>query len=193
MKLMGIVTHHKGRHHDSGPASTDRTLSQGSFTFPPRGSKPDTQSTVGFTRQNFSVILADNTDTPQEVLTTTVPIQIAHKTITVEMIVLPNAKSDRTLLGIDFLSKAQVLLNTAEQAWCFVENFEMPFPYAIETRIDSSPVESSTSVYNVSFTSLTEDEENMLTPDQRRSFNSFLTKHEATFCPGESLQIMLNT
>ncbi|KAK4880853.1 hypothetical protein RN001_004172 [Aquatica leii] len=137
-----------------------------------------------FTRQNFSVTLADGTDTPQEVLTTTVPIQIAHKTITVEMIVLPNAKSNRTLLGIDFLSKARVLLNTADQTWCFIENPEMPFSYATETRIDGSLVESSTSVDNVSFTSLREDEGTMLNPDQRRSFNSFLTKHETTFRPG---------
>ncbi|KAK4874642.1 hypothetical protein RN001_014002 [Aquatica leii] len=136
-----------------------------------------------FTRQNFSVTLADGTDIPQEVLTTTVPIQIAHKAITVEMIVLPNAKSNRTLLGIDFLSKARVLLNTADQSWCFIENPEMPFPYATETRIDGSLVESSTSVDNVSFTSLREDEGIMLTSDQRRSFNSFLTEHEITFCP----------
>ncbi|KAK4874350.1 hypothetical protein RN001_013710 [Aquatica leii] len=142
-----------------------------------------------FTRQNFSVILADGTDTPQEVLTTTIPIQIAHKTITVEMIVLPNAKSNRTLLGINFLSKARFLLNTADQTWYFIENPKMPFPYATETRIDGSLVESSTSVDNVSFTSFREDEGTMLTPDQRRSLPSI----KLHFLQGETLRIMLNT
>ncbi|GFR24598.1 hypothetical protein TNCT_602111 [Trichonephila clavata] len=55
--------------------------------------------------------LADGHKSEVEVYTTSVVIRLEERVIRTQLIILPYAKGNRTLLGMDFLQKAGIVLN----------------------------------------------------------------------------------
>ncbi|GFV04908.1 retrovirus-related Pol polyprotein from transposon 17.6 [Trichonephila clavipes] len=62
----------------------------------------------------------DHTQTT-EILTTSVDISIQGKVIPTELLILKNARGNRTLLGIDFLTAAGIVLDLQRKQWYFTE------------------------------------------------------------------------
>lgn len=82
-----------------------------------------------FTKTMANITLADGKTQEQRVYATTVPIDIGNRCLQLKLITLENAADNRTLLGIDFLEQARILLNPAQRAWCFDDDFKQWFRY----------------------------------------------------------------
>ncbi|GFU27837.1 transposon Tf2-6 polyprotein [Nephila pilipes] len=61
-----------------------------------------------FTEFYLSMCLADGQQSKSLVQKTTVPITICGRTFQTDLIFLPHAKGDRTLLGVDFLKTSGI-------------------------------------------------------------------------------------
>lgn len=70
------------------------------------------------------------------VLNTTVGVEIGDRKISVQFTVSQNAADNRTFFGIDFLEKAGIVLNLAQQTWSFIEYPMMQYKY---NTADSQP------------------------------------------------------
>ncbi|CAL1267106.1 unnamed protein product [Larinioides sclopetarius] len=66
---------------------------------------------MAFENKMIYMTLADGQIQKTEILTTVVNITVKGKTISTELIVLKNARGNRTLLGVDFLSAAGIVLD----------------------------------------------------------------------------------
>ncbi|KAJ8945545.1 hypothetical protein NQ318_020391 [Aromia moschata] len=77
--------------------------------------------TVMFRRRQATVTLADGLSQVQNILTTTVDIQIRNRSFEIDFVVLPDAEDNRTLLGIDFLEKAAMVLVIPQRSWYFAD------------------------------------------------------------------------
>lgn len=136
-----------------------------------------------FSKQNLSISLADGKEANQEVLTTNIEIELASKCIPMEIIVLPNAKRNNTLLGIDFLKKAEVCLDTSRQTWAFSDNPSFKYPYANEVKLceeDSTP----TALADIPFLSLRPDEGALLSNDEKDKLSRLLEDNRDIFALG---------
>ncbi|GFT07280.1 retrovirus-related Pol polyprotein from transposon 297 [Trichonephila clavipes] len=69
----------------------------------------------------MQMTLADGRTQTTEILTTSVDIGTQEKVIATELIILKNAKGNRTLLGIDFLTTAGIILDLQRKQWYFTE------------------------------------------------------------------------
>ncbi|GFR21130.1 hypothetical protein TNCT_636451 [Trichonephila clavata] len=66
--------------------------------------------------------LADGHKSEVEVYTTSVVIRLEERVIRTQLIILPYAKGNRTLLGMDFLQKAGIVLNLKHRNWFFSDS-----------------------------------------------------------------------
>ncbi|GFY31462.1 hypothetical protein TNCV_4990211 [Trichonephila clavipes] len=69
----------------------------------------------------MQMTLADGRTQTTEILTTSVDISIQGKVIPTELLILKNATDNRTLLGIDFLTAAGIVLDLQRKQWYFTE------------------------------------------------------------------------
>ncbi|GFW31225.1 uncharacterized protein TNCV_2578061 [Trichonephila clavipes] len=69
----------------------------------------------------MQMTLADGRTQTTEILTTSVDISIQGKVIPTELLILKNARGNRTLLGIDFLTAAGIVLDLQRKLWYFTE------------------------------------------------------------------------
>ncbi|GFQ97952.1 uncharacterized protein TNCT_529551 [Trichonephila clavata] len=74
-----------------------------------------------FKEKTIPMTLADSRTQTTEILTTSVDINIQGKVIPTELIVLKNARGNRTLLGIDFLTAVGIVLDLQRKYWYFTE------------------------------------------------------------------------
>ncbi|GBM07569.1 hypothetical protein AVEN_230010-1 [Araneus ventricosus] len=63
---------------------------------------------VDFQKMEVTMVLTDGSQTNMEDYTAPVYIDIEGRTVTIEMLALPKAKGNRTLLGTDFLEKSGI-------------------------------------------------------------------------------------
>ncbi|KAJ3661318.1 hypothetical protein Zmor_006603 [Zophobas morio] len=82
-----------------------------------------------FTKVPLTIVLADGHPQQQEVLTTKVNIVLQNKTVTTQFVCLPNAPDARTLLGIDFIEDAAMVIHFAARQWHFFEKPEESFQF----------------------------------------------------------------
>ncbi|GFT43941.1 retrovirus-related Pol polyprotein from transposon 17.6 [Nephila pilipes] len=68
-----------------------------------------------FRNGTMCISLADGQRSTEDVLITTVTLEIEGRKFDQELIALPNAKRNRTLLGIDFLKKSGIMLDLRNQ------------------------------------------------------------------------------
>ncbi|XP_052740236.1 uncharacterized protein LOC112054640 [Bicyclus anynana] len=74
-----------------------------------------------FREQVINISLADGTVKQQNLLITAVEVTLGKRTIPITLSVLPDAKDNRTLLGIDFLDSAGIILNLPQRFWTFAD------------------------------------------------------------------------
>ncbi|GFV00808.1 retrovirus-related Pol polyprotein from transposon 297 [Trichonephila clavipes] len=147
------------------------------------------QKGLNFEEKTMQMTLADGRTQTTEILTTSVDIGIQGKVIATDLIILKNAKGNRTLLGIDFLTGAGIVLDLQRKQWYFTETSHRKYnfvkaPPNINTllTVDTEPHPCQ----------LRENEGTHLSLTQRKEINSLLEKYEEYFQPGESLLQLLN-
>ncbi|GFX09336.1 retrovirus-related Pol polyprotein from transposon 17.6 [Trichonephila clavipes] len=139
------------------------------------------QKGLNFEEKTMQMTLADDRTQTTEILTTSVDISIQGKVIPTELLILKNARGNRTLLGIDFLTAAGIVLDLQRKQWYFTEtshrkyNFLKAPPYinALLT-VDPEP----------HLCQLRRNEGTHLSLPQRKELNSLLEKYEECFEPG---------
>ncbi|GFR02645.1 uncharacterized protein TNCT_246341 [Trichonephila clavata] len=77
---------------------------------------------ITFTNKVISFMMADGIRQTITALRTVVDLYIEGKVIPTEFIVLPEAKLNKTLLGLDFLNAAEIVLDVQGGKWHFSEN-----------------------------------------------------------------------
>ncbi|GFU72493.1 uncharacterized protein TNCV_1542951 [Trichonephila clavipes] len=77
---------------------------------------------VTFTNKRISFMMADGIRQTIMALSTVVDLYIEGKVIPTEFLVLPDAKGNKTLLGLDFLNAAGIVLDIQGGKWYFSGN-----------------------------------------------------------------------
>ncbi|XP_072947718.1 uncharacterized protein [Epargyreus clarus] len=77
-----------------------------------------------FTALPTEIKLADGTTKSSNLLTATVDVIIGGRILPVTFSAIPEAKDNRTLLGIDCLEKAGIVLNLGQRGWYFIDEPE---------------------------------------------------------------------
>ncbi|KAF2889698.1 hypothetical protein ILUMI_16475, partial [Ignelater luminosus] len=79
------------------------------------------QSNCKLCKQPATVTLVEGVPREEIIYSTTVTILLGGRSLLINFIVLPNAHDNRTLLGIDFLESAAIVLNLPQRSWCFAD------------------------------------------------------------------------
>ncbi|KAI8436675.1 hypothetical protein MSG28_010163 [Choristoneura fumiferana] len=74
-----------------------------------------------FKELGVGITLADGVQKRQNVLVTRAPVKIYNRTVMTTLLVLPESRSNRTLLGVGFLVDAHIVLNLPQCTWHFLE------------------------------------------------------------------------
>ncbi|GBM01090.1 hypothetical protein AVEN_136641-1 [Araneus ventricosus] len=77
---------------------------------------------VKFKSKTISLTLAEGTQSNADAVTTVVDLKVEGKVVPSELIVLPEAKGNGTLLDTDFLKSAVIVLDVLNGKWHFCEN-----------------------------------------------------------------------
>ncbi|GBN57852.1 hypothetical protein AVEN_30143-1 [Araneus ventricosus] len=152
---------------------------------------------VKFKPKAVSLTLAVGTQNNVAAFTTVVDLKVEGKVVPTELIVLPEAKGSRTLLGTDFLQCAGIVLDILNGKWHFCENPQIQYPfYKVPSKNENSKSisdsekrsEETSSSFKVPETSssvkLRSDEGNHLTKEQRTQINCLLQEFKSCFEPG---------
>ncbi|GFS66858.1 retrovirus-related Pol polyprotein from transposon 17.6 [Trichonephila clavipes] len=139
------------------------------------------QKGLNFEEKTMQMTLADGRTQTTEILTTSVDISIQGKVIPTELLILKNARGNRTLLGIDFLTAAGIVLDLQRKQWYFTETSHRKYTFvkappninALLT-VDPEP----------HLCQLRKNEGTHLSLPQREEINSLLEKYEECFQPG---------
>ncbi|GFU75184.1 hypothetical protein TNCV_2056271 [Trichonephila clavipes] len=129
----------------------------------------------------MQMTLADGRTQTTEILTTSVDISIQGKVIPTELLILKNASGNRTLLGIDFLTAAGIVLDLQRKQWYFTETSHRKYnfvkaPPNINALLTVDP--------EPHLCQLRKNEVTHLSLPQREELNSLLEKYEECFQPG---------
>ncbi|GFU12605.1 retrovirus-related Pol polyprotein from transposon 297 [Trichonephila clavipes] len=130
----------------------------------------------------MQMTLADGRTQTTEILTTSVDIGIQGKVIPTELLILKNARGNRTLLGIDFLTAAGIVLDLQRKQWYFTETSHRKYnflkaPPNINDLLTVDP--------EPHLCQLRKNEGTHLSLPQREEINSLLEKCEECFQPLE--------
>ncbi|GFY07552.1 CCHC-type domain-containing protein [Trichonephila clavipes] len=129
---------------------------------------------VTFTNKRISFMMADGIRQTIMALSTVVDLYIEGKVIPTEFLVLPDAKGNKTLLGLDFLNAAGIVLDVQGGKWHFSGNPRKQYKFFKKTLEDIT----------LSAFELRKDEGKNLSPEQARKINILLDRNEACFQPG---------
>ncbi|CAB3247287.1 unnamed protein product [Arctia plantaginis] len=77
-----------------------------------------------FAECTAEIILADGNRKTSKLLTAEVNICIGQRNLPISFTVLPEAKDNRTLLGIDFLESSGIVLNLPQRCWHYIDEPE---------------------------------------------------------------------
>ncbi|GFY29536.1 transposon Ty3-I Gag-Pol polyprotein [Trichonephila clavipes] len=139
------------------------------------------QKGLNFEEKTMQMTLADSRTQTTEILTTSVDISIQGKVIPTELLILKNARGNRTLLGIDFLTAAGIVLDLQRKQWYFTETSHRKYnfvkaPPNINALLTVDP--------EPHLCQLRKNEGTHLSLPQREEINSLLEKYEECFQPG---------
>ncbi|GFW07664.1 hypothetical protein TNCV_3917971 [Trichonephila clavipes] len=129
----------------------------------------------------MQMTLADGRTLTTEILTTSVDIGIQGKVIAMELIILKNAKGNRTLLGIDFLTAVGIVLDLQGKQWYFTETSHRKYNFVKAPPNINAHLTVDTEPHPCQ---LRENEGTHLSLTQRKEINSLLEKYEECFQPG---------
>ncbi|GFS78957.1 retrovirus-related Pol polyprotein from transposon 17.6 [Trichonephila clavipes] len=139
------------------------------------------QKGLNFEEKTMQMTLADGRTQTTEILTTSVNISIQGKDIPTELLILKNARGNRTLLGIDFLTAAGIVLDLQRKQWHFTETSHRKYnfvkaPPNINALLTVDP--------EPHLCELRKNEGTHLSLPQREELNSLLEKYKECFQPG---------
>ncbi|XP_038211455.1 uncharacterized protein LOC119831956 [Zerene cesonia] len=77
-----------------------------------------------FDEQTVDLTLDDSVEKRQNVLVCKTTVHLMERKIPTTFIVLPEAKENRTLLGVDFLQNAGIVINLPQYTWHFIDEPE---------------------------------------------------------------------
>ncbi|GFS48787.1 transposon Tf2-8 polyprotein [Trichonephila clavipes] len=100
-----------------------------------------------FSEFHLAMCLADGQQSTSLVQNATVPITVGGRTFQIDLIFLPHAKGNRTLLGVDFLKTSGIVMDMRNNFWYFGDkpSFRIPFSKDVPLPVDDSPVEINSS------------------------------------------------
>ncbi|GFV83486.1 hypothetical protein TNCV_982491 [Trichonephila clavipes] len=107
-------------------------------------------------------------------LSTVVDLYIEGKVIPTDFLVLPDVKGNKTLLGLDFLNAAGIVLDIQGGKWHFSGDPRKQYKFFKKTLEDIT----------LSAFDLRENEGKTLSLEQARKINILLDRNEACFQPG---------
>ncbi|GFV34898.1 retrovirus-related Pol polyprotein from transposon 17.6 [Trichonephila clavipes] len=139
------------------------------------------QKGLNFEEKTMQMTLADGRTQTTEILKTSVDISIQGKVIPTELLILKKARGNRTLLGIDFLTAAGIVLDLQRKQWYFTETSHRKYnfvkaPPNINALLTVDP--------KPHLCQLRKNEGTHLSLPQREEINSLLEKYEECFQPG---------
>lgn len=134
-----------------------------------------------FQKMQLTMTLADGGKSQVEAYKTCVDIGLEGRTIKTNLIALPHAKENRTLLGTDFLQDAGVVLDLKGRKWFFKDVPHRKYDFGEETNLcdikSTLNVESNTC-------KLREEEGKQLSKEEKSQLNTLLKQYETIFEPG---------
>ncbi|GFU80420.1 retrovirus-related Pol polyprotein from transposon 297 [Trichonephila clavipes] len=100
-----------------------------------------------FSEFHLAMCLAGGQQSTSLVQKATVPITVDGQTFQMDLIFLPHAKGNRTLLGVDFLRTSGIVMDMRNNFWYFGDkpSFRIPFSKDVPLPVDDSPVEINSS------------------------------------------------
>ncbi|GFU15264.1 retrovirus-related Pol polyprotein from transposon 297 [Trichonephila clavipes] len=131
------------------------------------------QQGAAFEKTVISLSFADAIVTQKEVLRTFQTVILEGRKFKTPFIILPDAKNNSTLLGVDFLENAGIVLNFRKNSWTFWDDFRKSYNFA--TPYQSTSVNVRPVVINNC--QLREDEGG----SQRAELDSLLRNHHSIF------------
>ncbi|GFS99393.1 retrovirus-related Pol polyprotein from transposon 297 [Trichonephila clavipes] len=129
---------------------------------------------VTFTNKRISFMMRDGIRQTIMALSAVVDMYIEGKVIPTEFLVLPDAKGNKILLGLDFLNAAGIFLDVQGGKGHFSGNPRKQYKFFKKTLEDIT----------LSAFELQEDDGKNLSPEQARLINILLDGNEACFQPG---------
>lgn len=131
-------------------------------------------------RETFqNVSYADGIPREVKALETDVRITLERHSIPLTLLVFPDCHSNNTLLGADFLTKAGVVLNLADNSWFYART-----PNRCHLLLMEIPKEPLTQLSELQAYSLRENEATNLSPQQKNDFNALLEENADIFRTG---------
>lgn len=79
------------------------------------------KSNQDFEERLAEIVLADGTTKQRRLLATKVGVTFGGRTVTADFVMMPEANVTRTLLGIDFLEAAGIVLKLPQRCWSFID------------------------------------------------------------------------
>lgn len=134
---------------------------------------------VAFREVNMSIQLADGSVSDRRVLLADVVVDLFGTRVPNTFVIFPNANVTETLLGIDFISKAKLILNFSEMNWATADEPRVIRPLRCE---NSRPV-----IHCAAVDVLREDEGTMLSPEQKQVLSNTLLLFDDIFQEGGGL------
>lgn len=130
--------------------------------------------------QNMLMTLADGKERQVEAFIFQVVISIEQMQVPINLISVTEHENSRTLLGVDFIKAAGIVLDVSENQWYFKVAAAKKYSFANEADLNAR---FNTAVSSVQFKALQvrEDEGRSLTQDQKNSFNELLIKNQDIF------------
>ncbi|GFX72986.1 retrovirus-related Pol polyprotein from transposon 297 [Trichonephila clavipes] len=129
---------------------------------------------VTFTNKRISFMMADGIRQTIMAVSTVVDLCIEGKVIPTEFLILPEAEGNKTLLVLDFLNAAGIVLDVQGGKWHFSGNPRKQYRLFKKTLED----------IKLSAFELREDECKNLSPEQTKTLNILLDRNETCFEPG---------
>ncbi|XP_062524529.1 uncharacterized protein LOC134198871 [Bombyx mori] len=122
------------------------------------------------------VKLADGHVRNMDVLTTILPVRLEHIVINIPFIIFPDSNDNETLLGIDFINAAKVIIDFHRHEWYFSTDAKVHYKLLFEPM--------SRGVCIASANMLRDDEGMHLQSAERQALSEFLIRHESIFTAG---------
>lgn len=134
-----------------------------------------------FTKGVAQVAYADGIHRSEEILRTTVDVELEGRKIPTNFLIFPKYRDNKTLLGIDFLETANIVINVGQKSWSFGDDPEKYYLYELESQVQQQADVAKVEVTSVSLRS---DEGTHLTQQQHEELNKLLEENQSVFAPG---------
>ncbi|XP_033222826.1 uncharacterized protein LOC117176682 [Belonocnema kinseyi] len=131
-----------------------------------------------FEKVSVKVGFADGEKSNREILIAELKVTLMDKEIPTTVIIFPEAQNSVTLLGIDFLEDAEIIINAPQRVWKFLGD-------STEHELQYGNISATMDNVQVSFVNtMRSDEGSSLTEDQRIEIEKFLSDNEDVFAVG---------